>query len=570
MHATRTRRRGALAGLVLAALAGCAGSGTRKVEGDLKAFIEQHEATLRPLSKEAALAAWTASITGDSLDYEKSKQAQLALEKLYTSRDDFEKIRAWRDGGQVKDAQLARQLELLYLAYLDNQIPESLLQQMVEVQNQVDQIFSTFRGRIGDRSYTDNDLRDILRTSNDSHELQAAWEAGKQVGAAVQPKLLEVVRLRNEAARQLGFADYFGLQLVQQEFDETEFLRLFDELDALTRDAFAAMKAEVDQRLAARYGIAAADLRPWHYHNPFFQEAPAVFDVDLDAVYAGTDVLDVVRRYYQSVGFDISGILARSDLYEKPGKNPHAYCTDIDREGDVRVFANVRPNEYWMGTMLHEMGHAVYDEHIDRQLPWLLRSASHTLTTEAMAMLFGRMSKNAAWMQQMAGLPTTERAALQDEVRRMLTFEQLTFSRWVQVMMRFERALYADPEQDLNGLWWDLVERYQLLHRPEGRDAPDYASKYHVAMAPVYYHNYLLGELMASQVHQHIATQVLQAPDLWSVTYAGQPQVGAYLEEKVFGPGSLHAWNDLVKHATGSPLTPRAYAAQFVGAGPSS
>ena len=53
-------------------------------------------------------------------------------------------------------------------------------------------------------------------------------------------------------------------------------------------------------------------------------------------------------------------MIDRSDLYEKPGKSPHAFCTDIDREGDVRVLANIVPNEYWMGTMLHELGHSVY------------------------------------------------------------------------------------------------------------------------------------------------------------------------------------------------------------------
>ena len=55
-------------------------------------------------------------------------------------------------------------------------------------------------------------------------------------------------------------------------------------------------------------------------------------------------------------------MIARSDLYEKKGKSPHAFCTDIDREGDVRVLANIVPNEYWMGTMLHELGHAVYSQ----------------------------------------------------------------------------------------------------------------------------------------------------------------------------------------------------------------
>ena len=67
-------------------------------------------------------------------------------------------------------------------------------------------------------------------------------------------------------------------------------------------------------------------------------------------------------------------------------------------------------------------------------------------------------------------------------------------------MTNFERALYADPEADLAATWWELVSRYQLLTPPEGRDAPDWAAKIHVACAPVYYHTYLYGNLVASQL----------------------------------------------------------------------
>jgi len=49
-------------------------------------------------------------------------------------------------------------------------------------------------------------------------------------------------------------------------------------------------------------------------------------------------------------------VIARSDLYEKPGKSPHAFCTDIDARGCCAWLANIVPSEYWMGTMLHELG----------------------------------------------------------------------------------------------------------------------------------------------------------------------------------------------------------------------
>ena len=96
------------------------------------------------------------------------------------------------------------------------------------------------------------------------------------------------------------------------------------------------------------------------------------------------------------------------------------------------------------------------------------------------------------------------------------------FSRWCQVVFRFEMALYDNPEQDLNRVWWDLVEKYQEVKRPEGRNQPDYASKIHIATAPVYYQSYMLGQLFASQVHHAIARDVLHAltrrrPFTWAI-----------------------------------------------------
>jgi peptidyl-dipeptidase A len=130
-------------------------------------------------------------------------------------------------------------------------------------------------------------------------------------------------------------------------------------------------------------------------------------------------------------------------------------------------------------------------------------------------------------------------------------------------MLRFEKALYEDPEQDLNTLWWDLVEKYQGLHRPENRDAPDYASKIHLVVAPVYYHNYMLGQLFGCQVHRAIAREVLHDKDAPHAFYTDNPAVGEFMKVRVFDPGRTMKWNDLTRHATGEPLGAEAFAAEF-------
>jgi peptidyl-dipeptidase A len=123
--------------------------------------------------------------------------------------------------------------------------------------------------------------------------------------------------------------------------------------------------------------------------------------------------------------------------------------------------------------------------------------------------------------------------------------------------------MYEQPEQDLGKLWWDLVEKYQLVKRPPGRKAPDYASKIHIVVAPVYYHNYMMGELFASQVHHAIAREVCKGADPDSVVYVGNKEVGELLKKKVFAPGRTLDWNALTRHATGAALEPKAFAADF-------
>lgn len=383
------------------------------------------------------------------------------------------------------------------------------------------------------------------------------------MGSLVESDLRRLVMLRNQAAKTLGFANFHAMTLHLNEQDGTELVKLFDELDELTRGPFLAAKAEIDEALSKQCLVKVNELMPWHYHDPFFQESPAVLPADLDQPWKQTDILRVCRDFYRGIGLPIERVLERSDLYEKKGKSPHAFCTDIDREGDVRVLANITPGDYWAGTMLHELGHSVYSSlNIPAELPYTLRGEAHILTTEGTAMMFERLAKRKEFFKSM-GIPLADEAAFGKAATKSLRWRLLIFSRWCQVMLRFEKAMYENPEQDLNQVWWDLVEKYQGIKRPKGRSAPDYASKIHIVSAPVYYHNYMMGELFASQVHHTICKELYPGQVVDSVDYVNNPKVGQFMKEKVFAPGRLYSWSDLIKKATGQPLSAKAFALDF-------
>src|SRR4029079_2823306 len=145
------------------------------------------------------------------------------------------------------------------------------------------------------------------------------------------------------------------------------------------------------------------------YSDPFFQEFPSGSAAEsLDDIFKDSDIDALTRSHYTSIGLDGDHLLRQADLYEREGKSQHAFCMDVDHEGDVRVLCNIRKNERWMSTMLHEFGHAVYDKYNDPSLPFILRTPAHTLTTEAIAMLNGRMSKNPEWLTKIAALSSGE------------------------------------------------------------------------------------------------------------------------------------------------------------------
>jgi peptidyl-dipeptidase A len=513
-------------------------------------LVARIEAELRPLEVELAEAWWESNTRSSEAADVRRTAAELARRSYLADAETFAAVRAAREdvaGEPDADPLLRRQLDVLYDAFVPHQVSADLRRAIVELETTVESTFNNFRGSIGGRRVDDNAIAEILRTSDDAEERQAAWEASKQIGPEVADRIRELARLRNQAARDLGARDHFALALATGELDEARLFATLDDVDRATAEPFAAWKREVDESLARRFGCAADDLRPWHYDDPFFQSPPAEGAIAIDHLFADADLEALTLRTYDGLGLDVRPVLGHSDLYAREGKSQHAFCIDIDRAGDVRVLCNLEPSERWMDTMLHEFGHAIYDRECDDTLPWLVRGAAHALTTEGIAMLMGRLPRDPRWLRNVATVDDDAVAAIAPALADARRAALLVFARWVLVMTNFERRLYADPDADLDTLWWDLVEQHQLVHRPDGRRAPDWAAKIHLAAAPVYYQNYLYGELFASQLDATLAARTDGLVD--------QHAAGELLRTDVFAPGASLRWDDLVIRATGEPLS---------------
>ncbi|MGQ0824318.1 MAG: hypothetical protein ACT4OX_04665 [Actinomycetota bacterium] len=519
-----------------------------------RSLAAERTATLAPLEREMLGTWWNASIDASDAHTEAQAAAESAWSDALADSDSYAAVRdsARADG----DGDGQRQLELLANLQRPHQVPADLRYHIVALATDLGARYAQHRGAIAGEPVDDNRIIDILRTSDDSDERRAAWEASRTVGVAVATDLRTLVHLRNDAARAVGARDHFALTLETTDFDEGRLLATLAQVDRLTAAPFTHWKQRLDDQLAARYRCAPDALAPWHYDDPFFQSPPASAAVDLDPFFADADLPALTERTFAGLGLDVGPILARSDLTPRPAKNQHAFCVDVDRSGDVRVLSNNVPSERWAETMLHECGHGVYFAGVGPALPWLLRTMD-MCTTEGVAMLCGRLVYEPEWLVNVAKVPRTEVDTLTPRLAAARRATLLVFARWVLVMTHFERGLYADPDADHDTRWWDLVEQFQLVRRPPDRHAPDWAAKVHVALAPVYYHNYLFGEMIASQLTAALRDTAGGIVD--------RPAAGAFLADRVFAPGAALRWNEVIASATGAPVGPAAFANDLRG-----
>lgn len=517
-------------------------------------FLQGQNQAIEKLHREGAYSHWMSSTTGEHEWNEKTQEAEINFRKYMAQPELFAQVKQYLEQNSLEPLE-KRELNSLYFGMLENQLPAEILTEMVQLSTELNTTFNTYRATLDGEAVSENKIREILVSSNDLELRERAWHASKTIGKEVEEKLLKLVKLRNEAARTLGYANHHAMAFETQELDRDFVFSTFQKLKELSDEPFRQVKGEIDEELAERFGIAVSDLRPWHYADPFFQEAPPSKDLNLDTFYEGKDIEQITIDTFASMGMEIKDMIEKSDLYPRDKKNQHAFCTDINRKDDVRVLCNITPSSYWMETMLHEFGHAVYFKYLDQELPFILRGPAHIFTTEAIAMYYGRMGKQALWLERFLGLDAATVAELAPKLEKALQRQMLISARWIITFVFFERELYENPDQDLNQLWWKLVHEIQYVHPPEKSDYPHWAAKIHFTLAPVYYQNYLLGELTTSQLHRYIEEKHSKDPF--------NPEVGEFLKD-FFHLGARYNWNEKLEKTTGEQLNPQHFVDQFV------
>jgi peptidyl-dipeptidase A len=481
--------------------------------------------------------------------------------------------------GELKELTV-RQLDRVLLNAAEGPMTNpQLVAARIEEETQQASTLNGFVFKLRGQPITANEIDNQLSTNRNLAERQAVWEASKESGPVLKPGLVKLQKLRNGVAKELGYADYFALQVASYGMSTEEMIALQDSFMREMRPLYLQLHTWVKYELAKRYGQPVPKRIPAHWlNNRWSQEWPGIVEAaDLDPYFKGRSAEWVVKSaesFYTGLGFAKlpQTFWERSDLYPvKPGegrkKNTHASCWHVDLESDIRSLMSVEPNDYWFHTAHHELGHAYYFMSYTRpEIPPLLRIGANPAFHEGMGELISLAAGQVPYLQAVGVLPSDFKAdetafllndALGDSVP-FIYFASGTMTHW-------EADVYAHnlPPDQWNARWWKYVRDFQGVEPPTGRGEEfcDAATKTHINDNPCYYYSYAIATVLKFQWHDYIARKILHQPPQ-HCNYANSKAAGDFLRG-IMAKGGSEDWRKVLRDATGEDLSTRAMVEYF-------
>lgn len=468
-----------------------------------------------------------------------------------------------------------RQLERLLLIAAESPMTNpKLTAARIEAETAQASTLNSFEFKLREKPITVNEIDNLLQSSTDLKERLAVWEASKESGKALKPGLIKLRDLRNGVAQEMGYDDYFALQVAGYGMTTDEMLKLNEDFMRVLRPLYLQLHTWTKYKLAAKFGQPVPKRIPAHWiNNRWSQEWDGLVEAaDLEPYFKNRTAEWVTRTaetFYTSMGFPKmpETFWPKSDLYPVPAGNPrkkntHASAWHLDLDTDIRSLMSIEPNPWWFSTAHHELGHVFYFMAYSRpEVPPLLRNGANPAFHEGFGELTALASSQVPYLKSVGVLPADFKV---DETAFLLSQSLGTgipFIYWSSgVMAHWEADIYAKklPADQWNARWWQYVRDFQGVEPPttRGEEFCDPATKTHINDTPAYYYSYAIAQVFKYQLNDYIAKNILHQPPQ-TCNYAGSKQVGDFLR-KIMEKGQTEDWRKILKESTGEELSTRA------------
>jgi peptidyl-dipeptidase A len=470
-----------------------------------------------------------------------------------------------------------RQLEkLLLLAAEQPMTNPKLTQARIAAETRQSSTLNGFEFKLDGKPITVNEIDNLLQSNDTPLDRRlAVWLASKESGKALKDGLVQLRDLRNGVAREMGYSDYFSLQVASYGMTTEEMLKLNQGFMEVIRPLYLQLHTWTKYKLAERYGQPVPKRIPAHWlNNRWAQEWDGLADgADLTEHFKKFTpewIAQSSEKFYIGLGFPAlpKSFWEKSDLYNVPAgsarkKNTHASAWHLDFDTDLRSLQSIESTPYWFNTNHHEFGHIYYYIAYTRpEVPVLLRDGANPAFHEGFGELTALAAAQEPYLKSLGVLPADFKAdAIAFLLSNAIGSGGIPFMYWASgVMAHWEADIYAKnlPVDRWNQRWWQYVREFQGVEPPaeRGEEWCDAATKTHINDTPAYYYSYAIAQVFKYQLHDYIAKNILKQPPQ-SCNYAGNKEVGDFLRQ-IMEKGQTEDWRKVLKDATGEDFSTRA------------
>jgi hypothetical protein len=489
-------------------------------------YLNRIERQYGPLRRNASLAEWRSLMgrpTAGPLPW------QLRIHRLCSVDGLLPWVRSGRDA--ATEPEEARRFELF-----ERLVTEAVIEQHPSVsrpREALERKIVGFRPVWKGRRVNRAALQERLRTSPDRNERRAAWYAQDPFLRSLERPLRDLVRRRNERAKELGFRSYPEFRLRPEGFTVARLEELLDEAGRRVRAAALLRRSRFE---------AASGLRDWYPWDERF--ADEIGTPIPEAAFGPDRLIPSVLAGVREWGFGGRVLRFPIDQHDLPAGGIEI---PVDPPGDVRVI--VHPAADWLHYMIlfHEVGHTVQSRSNAVHSPfvrWHEYMAGFPGFVEGVGTLFEEIPRSAEWLATRPGVDRT--AAEEFAAIRSLT--DMVAMAWRITYVRVELELYRKPDADLEGI------QYRSLRRLLAFDpfTPSSFAGSFLVRNPMYLQSYVFASLFQKQLLETMRSELGAA--VWP-----NPRFGPWLTEHWFRPSGEFDWVPHLRAVTGRPFGSAAY-----------
>ena len=492
---------------------------------------------LSKIQYDAELACWNFYTNSNEENLKIYTKSQEDYSNLFKDENFYSELKTVQSAG-LDDKHLSKQLKDLVKAFYNELESGNELKALRDKENEIASKYNAYVMTIDGKPVSKAEIMKILEKETNEDLRKKAYEANVKAGDVIAEDLVDLVKMRNDYARTKGYDNYFDY-MIEDTYEISP-----DKLDKLLTGVYDKIKdksfeyeKERQEHLAKSFGILPEDLMDYHFkYLPADNPEKAVNDYIKDR----EQVVELAKSTYKNMGYDVDNMGITLDLFPRKNKNTHGFAFCIEPGKDARILANLTNNTESLDTIMHELGHCVYDIGLDTHLPFIEQSPSSSAMTEAVAMMMGDLPKSENILT--GTIPEEVLKKFKDELKK----DDAKFvSRSLQII-EFEREMYKNPDQDLKALWKNMKQKY-LFRGDNTYVNNEWATVPHYLSHPGYYQNYFRAALYKAQLYNTLKDNIGNITE--------NPQTAEFLNKNLFRYGASLEDDELIERITGKPIS---------------